>query len=105
MRSFHSTEYKIRFSQFIDKFLKFQGMEFLNLFDKFNVTTPIFCEFPILFSTVKLKLGYAFSQFMRKFKIWISKCWSWAIFTSKFLAIYERDAKLGFLSISLQSFS
>ena len=104
MGSFHSPECKIRFSQFIDKFLKFKGMEFLNHFDKFNVTTLIFCEFPILFSTVKLKLGHGFSQFIRKFKIWISKCWSWAIYTSNFLAIYERDAKLGFLSISLQSF-
>ena len=104
MRSFHSTECKIRFSQFIDKFLKFKGMEFLNLFDKFNVTTSIFCEFPILFSTVKLKLGYAFSQFMRKFKIWISKCWSWAILLPSFLQFMKEMQNWDFWGLAYNHF-
>ena len=33
-------------------------------------------EFPILFLTVKLKLGNSFSQFIHRLKIWILKCWS-----------------------------
>ena len=31
-------------------------------------------EFPVLFSTVKVKLGHKFSQLILKFKIWILKC-------------------------------
>ena len=30
------------------------------------------CKLPILFSTVKLKLGYILSQFIHRFKIWIN---------------------------------
>ena len=40
----------------------------------------LLCEFPILFSTVKLKLGHNFSQFIHRFKIWILKYWSWAVY-------------------------
>ena len=48
----------------------------------------LLCEFPILFSTVKLKLGHNFSQFIHRFKIWILKYWSWAvyIYASKFFS-------------------
>ena len=53
------------------------------------------CEFSILFSTVKLRLGYNFSQFIHRFKTWIFKRWSWA---AKFFPIHERHEKLGFSS-------
>ena len=56
---------------------------------------PFLCEFPVLFSTMKLKLGHNFSQFIHRFKIWSLKCWSWAAFTSRFFPIYEGDGKLG----------
>ena len=33
----------------------------------------------------------------KKILIWILKCWSWAVYTSTFFPIHERDGKLGFL--------
>ena len=58
---------------------------------------PLLCEFPILSSTVKVKLGYKFSQLIHKFNIWILKCWSGAVYISKFFPVHKRDGKLGFL--------
>ena len=58
---------------------------------------PLLCEFSILFSTVKLKLGHKFSQLIHRFNIWILKCWSGAVYISKFFPIHKRDGKLGFL--------
>ena len=58
---------------------------------------PLLCEFPILLSTVKLKLGHKFSQLIHRFNIWILKCWSGAVYISKFFSIHKRDGKLGFL--------
>ena len=58
---------------------------------------PLLCEFPILLSTVKLKLGHKFSQLIHRFNIWILKCWSGAVYISKFFPIHKRDGKLGFL--------
>ena len=60
---------------------------------------PFLSEFPILFLTVKLKLGNSYSQFIHRFKIWILKWWSWVVFP-----IHKRDAKLRFLK-TLKSFS
>ena len=57
----------------------------------------LLCEFPILFSTVKLKLGHKFSQLIHRFNIWILKCWSGAVYISKFFPIHKRDGKLRFL--------
>ena len=54
------------------------------------------CEFHKLFSTVKHKFRHKFSQFIHKFNIWILKCWSWLVYTSKFFPIDKRDGKLGF---------
>ena len=45
---------------------------------------PLLYEFPILFSTVKVKLGQRFSQLIYKFNIWAWKCWSGAVYISKF---------------------
>ena len=58
---------------------------------------PLLCEFSILFSTVKLKLGHRFSQLIHRFNIGILKCWSGAVYISKFFPIHKRDGKLGFL--------
>ena len=58
---------------------------------------PLLCEFPILFSTVKLKLGHQFFQLIHRFNIWILKCWSGAVYISKFFPVHKRDGKLGFL--------
>ena len=58
---------------------------------------PLLCEFPILFSTVKLKLGHKLSQLIQRFNIWILKCWSGTVYISKFFSIHKRDGKLGFL--------
>ena len=57
---------------------------------------PLLYEFPNLFSTVKLKLGHKFSQFTHRFNIWILKCWSGAVYISKFFPIHKRDGKLDF---------
>ena len=35
---------------------------------------PLLCEFSILFSTVKLKLGHKFSQLIHRFKIGLGLC-------------------------------
>ena len=50
----------------------------------------LLCEFPILFSTVKPKLGPKFSQLMHRFNIWILKCFSGAIYISKFFPLHKR---------------
>ena len=50
---------------------------------------PLLCEFPILFSTVKVKLGHKFSQLIHKFNIWILKCWFWAVYISKIFSIHK----------------
>ena len=50
----------------------------------------LLCEFPILFSTVKLKLEHQFSQLIHGFNIWILKCWSGAVYISKFFPIHKR---------------
>ena len=33
-------------------------------------------------TTVNLNEGHKFSQFIYRFKIWIFKCWSWAVYTT-----------------------
>ena len=58
---------------------------------------PLLCEFSILVSIVKLKLGHNFSKLIHRFNIGILKCWSGAVHISKFFPIYKRDGKLGFL--------
>ena len=58
---------------------------------------PLLCELSILFLTVKLKLGHKFSQLIHRFNIGISKCWSGAVYISKFFPIHKIDGKLGFL--------
>ena len=58
---------------------------------------PLLCEFSILFSTVKLKLGHKFSQLIHRFNIGILKCWSGAVHISTFFQIPKTDGKLGFL--------
>ena len=55
---------------------------------------PLLCEFSILFSTVKLKLGHKFSQLINRFNIGILRFWSRYI--SKFFPIHKRNGKLGF---------
>ena len=65
---------------------------------------PLLCEFPILFSTVKLKLGHKFSQLIHRFNIWILKCWSGAVYISNFFPIHKKDGKLGFFKLHFQVF-
>ena len=57
---------------------------------------PFLCDLPILFSAVKLKLGHKNSKSIQRFKIYILKCWSLAVYPSKFFSIHKRDTKLGF---------
>ena len=51
---------------------------------------PLSCEFPILFSTMKVKLGHKFSQRIHKFNIWILKCWSGTVYISKYFPIHKK---------------
>ena len=62
----------------------------------FYVSSP-YC-FQQLFS---LKLGHKFSQFIHRFKIWIFKCSSWDVYTSRIFPAHERDVKLELLNVSL----
>ena len=73
-------------------------MEYLNHFVlSLKWDHPLLCEFPILFSTVELKLGQKFSQLIHRFNIFILKCWSGTVNIPKFFAIHKRDWKLGVL--------
>ena len=45
---------------------------------------PVLCEFPILFSTVKV------SQLIHKFNIWILKYWSGAVHICKVFPIHKK---------------
>ena len=58
---------------------------------------PLLREFSILFSTVQLKLEHKFSQLIYIFNIGVLKCWSGAVYISKFFPIQKRDEKMGFL--------
>ena len=48
---------------------------------------PHLCEFPILFSTVKLKSGHKFSQLIHRF-------WSGAVYFSKFFPIHKKRREI-----------
>ena len=56
---------------------------------------PLLCEFPILLSTVKLKLGHKFSQLIHRFNIWILKCWPVAMYISRFFPIHKKRWEIG----------
>ena len=73
-------------------------MEFLNAFIlSLKCDHPLLSEFSILFWTVKLKLEHKFFQLIYRFNIGILKCWSGAVYISKFFPIHKRDRNLGFL--------
>ena len=73
-------------------------MEYLNHFMlSLKCDHPLLCEFPILFSTMELKLRHTFSQLIHRFNILILKCWSGAVCISNYFPIHKRDRKLGFL--------
>ena len=69
MRSkFHFSQQKTYFPQFIDKFLKFEVIEYL-IHCVCNRSSLILFKLLALFSTVKYKLGSWFSQFVCRFKM------------------------------------
>ena len=70
---FYFPQWKTYFFQFVKKFLKFELMEYLMHHVKFEMWAAM-CKFPILFSTVKLKLRHN-SQFNYKFKIETFESW------------------------------
>ena len=72
---FYFSQLKTYISQFIDKFLKFEEIESGIHHVKIEIG-PALCKFPILFSTVKLKLGHNFSQFISRFIIGTFESWS-----------------------------
>ena len=97
MGSFHFPQWKI-FFPIHWQILKILGNGISQSFIlSLKCDHPLLCEFSILFSTVKLKLGHKFSQLIHRFNIWILKCWSGAVYISKFFPIHKRDGKLGFL--------
>ena len=97
MGSFHFPQWKI-FFPIHWQILKILGNRISQLYIlSLKCDHPLLCEFFILFSTVKLKLGHKFSQLIHRFNIGILKCWSGAVYISKFFQIHKRDEKLGFL--------
>ena len=64
---FNLSQSKTYFSQFIDKFLKLEEMEYL-IHVKFKMWLAL-CKSSILFSTVNLKLEQNFSQYINRCKI------------------------------------
>ena len=97
MGSFHFPQWKIFFT------IHWQSLKILGngISQSFILSLkydhPRLYEFPILFSTVKLKLYHKFSQLIHIFNMGILKCWSGAAYISKFFPIHKRDRKLGFL--------
>ena len=67
------------FPKAFNKFLKFEVNEYLINYEYvWNVKNLILCKLPILFSTMKPKLGLYFSQFIHRFMIWFEppKIWT-----------------------------
>ena len=64
---FHFSQWKIYFSQFNDNFLKFEEMKNL-IHYVWNENILLLFKLTISFSTVKLKLGTKFSQFIHRFR-------------------------------------
>ena len=64
---FHFSQWKTYFTEFINKFLKFEEMEYLIYHVKVEIW-PALCKIPILFSAVKFKFGHNFYQFIYTFK-------------------------------------
>ena len=97
MGSFHFPQWKI-FFPIHWQILKILGNGISQSFIlSLKCDHPLLCEFSILLSTVKLKLGNKFSQLINRLNIGILKCWSGAVYISKFFPIHKRDGKLGFL--------
>ena len=59
---------------------------------------PALCKLPILFSTVKLKLGHN-SQFTYRFKIETFESWSLAVLPS--FSQFTKRLKFGFSNVTL----
>ena len=96
MGSFHFPQWKI-FFPIPWQILKILGNGISQSFIlSLECDHPLLCEFSILFSTVKLKLGHKFYQLIHRFNIGIMKCWTGAVYISKFFPILTRDGKLGF---------
>ena len=71
---FYFSQWKAGFSWFIAKYLKFVIISH-SLCYIWSVKNLVLCKLPILFSTVKFKLGYNFSQFRHGCKIGICERW------------------------------
>ena len=74
------------FFPIIDTFLIFEEMEYLIHHTQFKMWAAL-CKFPILFSTVKLKFGNNFLQFINRFKIGTLESWPSVGCFSKFFSI------------------
>ena len=90
--SFHSPQWKIFFPIHWET-LKILGNGISQPFIlSLKCDHPFLCEFSILFSTVKLKLGHKFPQLIYRSNIGILKCWSGAVWFIKEMriAIFEK---------------
>ena len=80
------------FFYFIDKFLKFEEMEYLIHHVRFEMWL-FFCKFPILLSKGKLKLEHNFSQFINSY----SKLELWSLGLRVYFQVFanpQRNEKL-----------
>ena len=97
MGSFHFAQWKI-FFPIHWQILKILGNGISQSFIlSFECDYSLSCIFSILFSKAKLKLRHKISQLIHRFNIEILKCWSEAVYISKFFPIHKRDGKLEFL--------
>ena len=91
MGSFHFSQWKKSFSIHWE-ILKILGNAISQSFMlSLKCDHPLLCELPILFSTVKLKLGHTFSQPIHKYNISVLKCWFGAEYISKFFPIHKKE--------------
>ena len=96
MGSFHFPQWKIFFPIHL-KIFKILGNGISQSFKlSLKCDHSILCEFPILFSRKKVKLGHKFSQLIHKFNIWILKCWSGAVYISKFFSVHKETGNWDF---------
>ena len=87
---FHFSQWKTYFSQFIDKFLKFEEMEYPIYHIKFEMWSAL-CKFPILISTVSLKSRQTFpnSAIDSKLELWNLGRRLYFLILSKFFRIHK----------------
>ena len=90
-------QWKTYFTQFTEIISKFEEMEYLIHYVKFEMW-PVVQKFPILFSALKLKLGHNFSQLIYRFKLGTFESWTQVVFRT--FPQFTKRSKIGIFEYS-----